>query len=201
MLGPLGEPDVAKATGKRDSIKNETRVLAQVSPHVAFYLDRARHYEAAFQQGRSDTDIAQAADLSPRTVRWYRRLAAMPPECEALILAHPKVFDATWAMSVARRGPLPPLAVLLKSMREQMTKRQQAKAKRRPPTRRPASSSEERAASSRALRALRTKMNGDELKDLSAFVRQFLQLLVKSDLLNEADRTRIDNAIWPGRSF
>jgi hypothetical protein len=40
-------------------------------------------------------------------------------------------------------------------------------------------------------------MNGEELKALAAFVRQFLQLLVKSGLLDETDRTRIDKTIWP----
>lgn len=176
--------------------ETEGQLTAGVLLQAPFYLDRARTYQAASAVGRTDADIAADVGLSARTVRWYRRIAASPPECESLIRAYPKVFDATWAMRVARRGPLAALPSLLIEMHRHLAQRSAAKN-----TRAPRRSKAELAASDAraraALESLKRKMNTEQAEDLAVFARQFLQALVRSQLMEEATLNRVVETIWP----
>lgn len=97
-----------------------------------FYLDMAAAYQQAARLGESDDAIAQRSGVNPRTVGWYRRLTRMSNECQALAREHPELFNATWAVKLARQGELPPPAVLLKQM-QSMIARMKAFAGERPP--------------------------------------------------------------------
>jgi hypothetical protein len=81
-----------------------------------FYLDLAQAYQQANHLGETDQAIAERVGVNPRTVGWYRRLTTMAPECQALCRQYPDLFHATWAIQLARKGELPPLAVLMKQM-------------------------------------------------------------------------------------
>ncbi len=90
-----------------------------------FYLDLAAAYQEAARLGESDQAIAERSGVNPRTVGWYRRLTRMSPEAQALARQHSELFNATWAIKLARQGELPPPPVLLKQM-QAMLARQQA---------------------------------------------------------------------------
>ena len=90
-----------------------------------FYLDMAAAYQQAARLGESDQAIAERSGVNPRTVGWYRRLTRMSPECQALCREHSDLFNATWAIKLARQGELPAAAILLKQM-QAMLARQQA---------------------------------------------------------------------------
>jgi hypothetical protein len=90
-----------------------------------FYLDLASAYQQAARLGESDQAIAERSGVNPRTVGWYRRLTRMSPECQALCRQHSDLFNATWAVKLARLGELPAPAILLKQM-ESLLARQQA---------------------------------------------------------------------------
>lgn len=81
-----------------------------------FYLDLASAYQQAARLGESDEAIAERSGVNPRTVGWYRRLTRMSADCQALAREHSDLFNATWAIKLARQGELPPPAVLLKQM-------------------------------------------------------------------------------------
>ncbi len=81
-----------------------------------FYLDLAQAYQQANRLGESDQAIAERVGVHPRTVGWYRRFTSMAMECQALCRQYPDLFHATWAIQLARKGELPPLAVLMKNM-------------------------------------------------------------------------------------
>jgi len=81
-----------------------------------FYLDLAQAYQQANRLGESDQAIAERVGVNPRTVGWYRRLTSMAMECQVLCRQYPDLFHATWAIQLARKGDLPPLAILMKNM-------------------------------------------------------------------------------------
>ncbi len=81
-----------------------------------FYLDMASAYHQAARLGESDQAIAERSGVNPRTVGWYRRLTRMSLECQAICRQHSDLFNATWAIKLARQGELPVPAVLLKQM-------------------------------------------------------------------------------------
>lgn len=82
-----------------------------------FYLDLARAYDGAAQLGESDQQIADRVGVNVRTVGWYRRLVRMNRNCQELCRRHSDIFTATWAIKLARKGPLPPASVLEKIMK------------------------------------------------------------------------------------
>jgi len=90
-----------------------------------FYLDMASAYQQAAHLGESDQAIAERSGVNPRTVGWYRRLTRMSSECQTLCRQHSDLFNATWAIKLARLGELPVHAVLLKQM-QAMIARQKA---------------------------------------------------------------------------
>jgi hypothetical protein len=92
-----------------------------------FYLDLAQAYQQANHLGESDQAIAERVGVNPRTVGWYRRLTSMAPECQALCRQYPDLFHATWAIQLARKGELPPLAVLMKQMQFMLARYQALK--------------------------------------------------------------------------
>ncbi len=92
-----------------------------------FYLDLAQAYQQANHLGESDQAIAERVGVNPRTVGWYRRLTTMAPECQALCRQYPDLFHATWAIQLARKGELPPLAVLMKQMQFMLARYQAQK--------------------------------------------------------------------------
>jgi ParB-like chromosome segregation protein Spo0J len=92
-----------------------------------FYLDLAQAYQQANHLGESDQAIAERVGVNPRTVGWYRRLTGMAPECQALCRQYPDLFHATWAIQLARKGELPPLAVLMKQMQFMLARYQALK--------------------------------------------------------------------------
>jgi ParB-like chromosome segregation protein Spo0J len=92
-----------------------------------FYLDLAQAYQQANHLGESDQAIAERVGVNPRTVGWYRRLTTMAPECQALCRQYPDLFHATWAIQLARKGELPPLAVLMKQMQFMLARYQALK--------------------------------------------------------------------------
>ena len=92
-------------------------INANLSEDV-FYLDLALAYDQAHQLGESDEKIAARVGVNPRTVGWYRRLAAMPASCSQLVRQHPDLFTATWAIQLARKGELPQETLLLAKMKD-----------------------------------------------------------------------------------
>ncbi|WP_218109775.1 ParB/RepB/Spo0J family partition protein [Oligoflexus tunisiensis] len=92
-----------------------------------FYLDLSQAYQQANHLGESDQAIAERVGVNPRTVGWYRRLVTMAPECQALCRQHPDLFHATWAIQLARKGELPPLAILMKQMQFMLARHQAQK--------------------------------------------------------------------------
>jgi hypothetical protein len=48
----------------------------------------------------------------------------MALDCQALCRQHPDLFHATWAIQLARKGELPPLAVLMKQMQFMLARHQ-----------------------------------------------------------------------------
>lgn len=101
-----------------DSIREELyhTINANLRENV-FYLDLAEAYHSAHELGESDLEIAKRVGLNQRTVRWYRRLMEMSPQCRELARANPDLFTATWAVRLARLGPLPTPKKLEKWMR------------------------------------------------------------------------------------
>ncbi|MBC7658690.1 MAG: ParB N-terminal domain-containing protein [Chitinophagaceae bacterium] len=89
-----------------------------------FYLDLASAYQQAARLGESDQAIAERSGVNPRTVGWYRRLTRMSPECQTLCRQHSDIFNATWAIKLARLGELPAPALLLKQMQSQLARQQ-----------------------------------------------------------------------------
>jgi hypothetical protein len=87
-----------------------------------FYLDLAQAYQQANRLGESDQAIAERVGVNPRTVGWYRRFTSMAMECQALCRQYPDLFHATWAIQLARKGELPPLAVLMKNMQSMLAR-------------------------------------------------------------------------------
>lgn len=77
-----------------------------------FYLDIAEAYDKVHKLGESDQAIALRVGMNQRTIRWYRRLVEMSPACKSLIRANPELFNATWAIQLARLGDLPSPKVL-----------------------------------------------------------------------------------------
>ena len=96
-----------------DSVKDELyhSINANLRENV-FYLDIADAYCEAHNLGESDQDIAKRVGVNMRTVRWYRRLSKMSKHCASLVRKHPDLFNATWAIRLARKGDLPPSKVL-----------------------------------------------------------------------------------------
>ncbi|MCX6128778.1 MAG: ParB N-terminal domain-containing protein [Proteobacteria bacterium] len=68
-----------------------------------FYLDLAQAYQQAHHLGESDTSIAERVGVNVRTVGWYRRLTKLPSECQVLCRQYPDLFNATWAIKLARK--------------------------------------------------------------------------------------------------
>lgn len=93
---------------------------ANISEDV-FYLDLAVAYQYAHELGESDATIAERVGLNPRTVAWYRRLASMSEICQNLCRDHSGLFNATWAIKLARQGQLPK-GPELEAMMRQMIK-------------------------------------------------------------------------------
>lgn len=89
-----------------------------------FYLDLASAYQQAARLGESDQAIAERSGVNPRTVGWYRRLTRMSSECQALCRQHSELFNATWAIKLARQGELPAPAILLKQMQSLLARQQ-----------------------------------------------------------------------------
>lgn len=83
-----------------------------------FYLDLASAYQEASNLGESDRAIAQRVGVNERTVGWYRRLALMPSRCSELCRQNPEIFNATWAIKLARKGALPKEADLWELMQQ-----------------------------------------------------------------------------------
>lgn len=83
-----------------------------------FYLDLSYAYQDAADMGESDQDIGKRVGVNPRTVGWYRRLTKMSLTCQALCRKHPEIFNATWAVKLARQGELPNGKILETKMRE-----------------------------------------------------------------------------------
>jgi ParB-like chromosome segregation protein Spo0J len=96
-----------------DSVRDELYHMINANMREdVFYLDLARAYEQGADLGESDNDIGARVGVNPRTVRWYRRLSKFSPGCEALVRSHPDLFNATWAINLARKGELPESSVL-----------------------------------------------------------------------------------------
>ena len=89
-----------------------------------FYLDLASAYQQAARLDESDQTIAERSGVNPRTVGWYRRLTRMSPECQTLCRLHSDVFNATWAIKLARLGELPAAAILLRQMQSLLARQQ-----------------------------------------------------------------------------
>ncbi len=89
-----------------------------------FYLDLAAAYQQAVRLGETDQAIADRVGVNMRTVTWYRRLTKMSPECQSLCRQHAELFNATWAVKLARQGELPPPAQLLKQMQALLARHQ-----------------------------------------------------------------------------
>lgn len=83
-----------------------------------YFLDLAQAYADAHDLGEQDEDIAARIGANPRTVSWYRRLAEMSPVCARLAREYPKLFTATWAIRMARQGPMLPEKQLHMAMQE-----------------------------------------------------------------------------------
>ena len=77
-----------------------------------FYLDLAQAYQDATDLGESDQAIAERVGVNVRTVGWYRRLTEMAVSCQRLCRQHPELFNATWAIKLARSGPIPASNIL-----------------------------------------------------------------------------------------
>ena len=85
-----------------------------------FYLDVADAYEDAATLGETDGEISKRVGVNSRTVGWYRRLTKMSAKARELVRAHPEVFTATWAIKMARSGPLPSASQLERSMAQML---------------------------------------------------------------------------------
>lgn len=99
-----------------------------------FYLDLAKAYEAAYEMGLQDQEIADRVGVNKRTVGWYRRWAGVSPACEAYIRSHSLKLGKTWAIQLARKGALPQDAELLKLMKRIVEKEAAPKPKRLKPS-------------------------------------------------------------------
>lgn len=77
-----------------------------------FFLDLAMAYQDAANLGENDEKVATRVGVNPRTVGWYRRWADVGPETSKLIRDHAELFNATWAINLARKGPLPQSEIL-----------------------------------------------------------------------------------------
>lgn len=82
-------------------------INANLSENV-FYLDLAKAYQTASSLGEKDQEIAERVGVNARTIGWYRRLSNLTADCEKIIRDNPKIFNATWAINLARKGELPP---------------------------------------------------------------------------------------------
>ncbi|MBF0440483.1 MAG: ParB N-terminal domain-containing protein [Oligoflexales bacterium] len=91
-----------------DSAKEELyhSINANLSDDV-FYLDLAEAYQETSNLGESDQEIARRVGVNPRTVGWYRRLTKISDASKKMIRSHPSLFNATWAIKLARKGELP----------------------------------------------------------------------------------------------
>ncbi len=91
-------------------------INANINENV-FYLDLALAYQEAANLGESDADVGKRVGVNERTVGWYRRLALMPASCRDLCRQYPDIFNATWAIKLARKGVLPKESDLLQLMK------------------------------------------------------------------------------------
>lgn len=89
-----------------------------------FYLDLASAYQQAARLDESDQAIAERSGVNPRTVGWYRRLTRMSSECQTLCRQYSDIFNATWAIKLARQGELPAPAILFKQMQSLLARQQ-----------------------------------------------------------------------------
>jgi ParB/RepB/Spo0J family partition protein len=148
-----------------------------------FYLDIAHAYAEAASLGESDQEIAARVSVNPRTVGQYRRLAQMSQQCEKLARAYPRLFNATWAVKMARAGSLPPPDEFYDLMQEMVAcgkswipkknTEEGSKKQGKPETR-------SRAAGKKALTAF---LSEGDVQTKHAWATEFLRLLQKSGYL------------------
>ena len=152
-----------------------------------FYLDIAEAYDEAHRLGEDDGQIGKRVGVNLRTVRWYRRLTTMSVPCKELVRAHPNLFNATWAVRLARKGELPQGKVLQRWMLQMikdgktfLSEPNQAKS----PTERISSSE------------IRGHFKGDEGRDKVIWARSFLSDLVKGGYFSSKVLAKIDKEVF-----
>ena len=163
-----------------------------------FYLDLAAAYEDAHVFGESDEEIAERVGINPRTVGWYRRLAGMPPACAQLAREYATIFNATWAIQVARSGPLPDGDRFYALMQEMV-----AAGKAWVPKNSEAEGQGARVRKAQAdakketsLRSLRTMFEGGDGKERAEWAQSFVRLLSESGLLQKKSLKAIEQSLW-----
>lgn len=165
-----------------------------------FYLDIAKAYQEAADLGESDKSIAERVGVSDRTVGWYRRLCTMSPACIQLVRDNPEFFNATWAILLSRKGPLPAADVLENWMRLML------KAGRTwidPPSERPLSSNHQNQLEGRSVKVAEARatlsswLKGQEGKDTAQIAAKVMQLLVLAGYLTEKNAKMLLEATAP----
>jgi hypothetical protein len=162
-----------------------------------FYLDLAAAYEEAHRLGESDQAIAERVGVNPRTAGWYRRLTQMSQACQNLCRDHPHLFNATWAIKMARLGDLPPSSQLEPMMHE-MVKAGRTWLKPREDA--PDSGSDETAGTLEQRRsaqaALKQMVSETRRVQAKPFAQKFLGELVTAGLLSESAFQKIRRELF-----
>lgn len=154
-----------------------------------FYLDLADTYQDAADLGESDSGIAKRVGLNSRTIGWYRRLASISGKCRALIRQHPDVFNATWAVNLARRGPIPDAQKLEKLMRDRIARKDVAE-------RGPSKSVAHRRRKDDTIAQLRRQFHTRGGKDRSRWAFGFLKDLSQAGLISEKALQKIEKEVF-----
>lgn len=152
-----------------------------------FYLDIADAYKDAASLGESDAEISERIGVNKRTVGWYRRIAEMNEKCRLIVRTHPDVFNATWAIKLARKGPLPKSVHLESHMNLILNGKRDNKESVH------SGVADQRLASVQTLRrSFKGKNGADHLK----WAKRFLEGLASSGLITERNLRKIEKEIF-----
>jgi ParB-like chromosome segregation protein Spo0J len=161
-----------------------------------FYLDLALAYKQAAQLGESDESTGKRVGVNARTVSWYRRLSELSPKCMQLIRENPILFNATWGINMARRGPLPDMVTLQVEMEKMISANKSwipdntTRLVRARPKTQPSRDTEQ------ARQALKLQMRTEKDKTTKKKLLLFLSDLHQSGLLSEKKMKEIIRTVW-----
>ncbi|NRA65259.1 MAG: ParB N-terminal domain-containing protein [Pseudobacteriovorax sp.] len=174
-----------------DSVAEELylAINANIQENV-FYLDIAKAYQDTADLGETDGKIASRVGVNPRTVGWYRRLLDMSMECQELCRRHPDIFTATWAIQLARSGPIPAESVLLPKMKQILAKKASKESEQNKPAR------QDRLKERDQLQSMISGYSGSQLDE----VKKFTEQLVKSGFLSKKTFDSLRKNFFPAES-